>query len=183
MDYSPSGSSVRGILQAKILQWIAVPSSRGSSQSRDWTRVSFLLHWQVGSLPLVPTGKLPLNKSISGASAFRSVKWRDARLSLMIRIQLSLKASDDPQVPAKSTLPKDSTQKDSGSGMSKKQEVSSSLESGCGWANSPLCAKIQSYSWPATLRATLNRAHNIQLPNVNLVRNSRRQSAGFQGSG
>ena len=94
----------------------------------------------------MPTGKLPLNKSISGASAFLSVKWRDARLSLMIRMQLSLKASDDSQVPAKSTLPKDSTQKSSGSGMSKKQEVNSSVESGCGRANSPLCAKIQSYS-------------------------------------
>ena len=105
-----------------------------------------LLHWQVGSLPLVPTGKLPLNKLISGASAFLSVKWRDATLSLMIRMQLSLKVSDDPQVPAKSTLPKDSTQKDSASGMSKKQEVNSSLESGCGRANSPLCAKIQSHS-------------------------------------
>ena len=94
----------------------------------------------------MPTGKLPLNKSISGASAFLSVKWRDARLSLMIRMQLSLKGSDDPQVPAKSTLPKDSTQKDSGSGMSKKQEVNSSLESGYGRANSPLCAKTQSHS-------------------------------------
>ena len=94
----------------------------------------------------MPTGKLPLNKSISGASAFLSVKWRDARLSLMIRMQLSLKTSDEPQVTAKSTLPKDSTQKGSGSGMSKKQEVNSSLESGCGRANSPLCAKTQSHS-------------------------------------
>ena len=94
----------------------------------------------------MPTGKLPLNKPISGASAFLSVKWRDARLSLMIRMPLPLKVSDGPQVPAKSTLPKDSTQKGSGSGMSKKQEVNSSLESGCGRANTPLCAKIQSYS-------------------------------------
>ena len=31
MDCSPSGSSVHGILQAKILEWIAMPSSRGSS--------------------------------------------------------------------------------------------------------------------------------------------------------
>ena len=65
-----------------------------------------LLHWHVGSLPLVPTGKLPLNQSIHGASAFLSVKWRDARLSLMVRMQLYLKASDDPQVPAKISLPR-----------------------------------------------------------------------------
>ena len=31
MDYSPSGSSVHGILQAGILEWVALPSSRGSS--------------------------------------------------------------------------------------------------------------------------------------------------------
>ena len=39
MDHSLPGSSVRAILQARILEWVAVPSSRGSSQPRDWTRV------------------------------------------------------------------------------------------------------------------------------------------------
>ena len=42
MDCSPPGSSVPGILQAKILEWVAVSSSRGSSQPRDQTRVSYL---------------------------------------------------------------------------------------------------------------------------------------------
>ena len=49
-DSSPPGSSVHGILQARILEWFAVPSSRGSSQPRDQT---CLLHWQMGSLPLL----------------------------------------------------------------------------------------------------------------------------------
>ena len=31
MDYSPPGSSVYGILQIRILEWITIPSSRGSS--------------------------------------------------------------------------------------------------------------------------------------------------------
>ena len=31
MDWSPQGSSVRGILQARILEWVAISSSRGSS--------------------------------------------------------------------------------------------------------------------------------------------------------
>jgi len=31
-NYSPPGSSVHGILQAEILEWVALPSSRGSSQ-------------------------------------------------------------------------------------------------------------------------------------------------------
>ena len=56
-----TGSSVHGILQARILEWFAIPSSRGSSWPRDWTRVSCLLHWQGSSLPLVPPGK-PLPK-------------------------------------------------------------------------------------------------------------------------
>ena len=34
---SPPGSSVHGILQARILEWVAIPFSRGSLKSRDWT--------------------------------------------------------------------------------------------------------------------------------------------------
>ena len=40
MDNSPSGSSVHGILQARILEWVAIPFSRGSFPPRDWTQVS-----------------------------------------------------------------------------------------------------------------------------------------------
>ena len=40
MDCSPPGFSVHGILQARILEWVAIPFSRGSSWPRDWTRVS-----------------------------------------------------------------------------------------------------------------------------------------------
>ena len=40
MDCSPPGSSVRGVLQARILEWVAMPSFRGSSRSRDRTQVS-----------------------------------------------------------------------------------------------------------------------------------------------
>ena len=42
MDCSPPGSSVHGILQARTLQWVAIPSFRGSSQPRDQTQVSCL---------------------------------------------------------------------------------------------------------------------------------------------
>ena len=42
MDCSLSDSSVHGILQAWILEWIAMPSSRGSSQPRNQTRVSYI---------------------------------------------------------------------------------------------------------------------------------------------
>ena len=40
VDCSPPGSSVHGILQARILEWVAISFSRGSSQPRDRTRVS-----------------------------------------------------------------------------------------------------------------------------------------------
>ena len=40
MDCGPPGFSVHGILQARTLAWAAMPSSRGSSQPRNWTQVS-----------------------------------------------------------------------------------------------------------------------------------------------
>ena len=40
MDYSLPGSFVHGILQAKTLEWVAISSSRGSYQPRDWTHIS-----------------------------------------------------------------------------------------------------------------------------------------------
>ena len=39
MDYSPSGSFVHGILQARILEWVDMPSSRGSFWPRDRTYI------------------------------------------------------------------------------------------------------------------------------------------------
>ena len=40
MDCSPPGSSVHGIFQARVLEWVAISFSRGSSQPRDQIRVS-----------------------------------------------------------------------------------------------------------------------------------------------
>ena len=40
MDCSPPGSSAYEILLARIQEWVAMPSSRGSSQPRDQTRIS-----------------------------------------------------------------------------------------------------------------------------------------------
>ena len=42
MDCSPPGSSVHGIFQARILEWVAISSSRGSSRSKDQTRTSYI---------------------------------------------------------------------------------------------------------------------------------------------
>ena len=42
--WDPTNYTVRGILQARILEWIAVPFSRVSSQPRDWTQVSLIAY-------------------------------------------------------------------------------------------------------------------------------------------
>ena len=62
MDCSPSGSSVHGILQARILEWVAIPFSRGSSWPRDQSWVSciasiFFTIWakQLGLLLYIST--------------------------------------------------------------------------------------------------------------------------------
>ena len=47
---NPMDYTVHGILQARILEWVAIPCSRGSSQPRDST-------WQVDFLPAEPQGK------------------------------------------------------------------------------------------------------------------------------
>ena len=68
MDYSPPGSSIHGILQARILEWLAMPSSRRSSRPRDRTQVScitgrFFTIWatlvQKKSLPEMTLGFRP----------------------------------------------------------------------------------------------------------------------------
>ena len=56
MDYTPPGSSVHGILQARILEWVATSFCRGSSRLRNWTRVSciagrFLTVWGTREAP------------------------------------------------------------------------------------------------------------------------------------
>ena len=52
MDCSPPDSSVHGILQARVLDWVAMPSPRGSSWPRGWTHPHLLclLHCQADSL-------------------------------------------------------------------------------------------------------------------------------------
>ena len=66
MDGSPPGSSVHGISQAGILEWVAISISRGSSQPRDRTHIScigrwILYHWTSReALLLLPYTKISL---------------------------------------------------------------------------------------------------------------------------
>ena len=57
VDCSPPGSSVHRIPQARILEWVAMPSSRGSSRPRDRTQVSHVSRTGGQILPRVPPGK------------------------------------------------------------------------------------------------------------------------------
>ena len=57
MDYSPPGSSVLGALWARILKWVTIPFSRGSSQPRNQTWVSliagrFFTSWATREAPV-----------------------------------------------------------------------------------------------------------------------------------
>ena len=58
MDCSPPGSSVYGILQARALEWVAIPFSRGSSQPRDRTSLSYVScigsRWEASVCVCVP---------------------------------------------------------------------------------------------------------------------------------
>ena len=45
MDCSPPGSSVHGIFLARILKWVAIPSSKGSSRPREEEAQTWLLHF------------------------------------------------------------------------------------------------------------------------------------------
>ena len=57
MDCSPPGSFVHGILHASILEWVSIPFSKGSSQLRDWTRISCVSCIAGGFFTTEPPGK------------------------------------------------------------------------------------------------------------------------------
>ena len=96
MDYSPPGSSVRGIFQARILEWVAMPSSKGSSQPRDQTRGScisdgVLYKYQLSLSDLMlqcfpddtsgkePTCQCRKHKGCEFDTWVRKIPWRRAR--------------------------------------------------------------------------------------------------------
>ena len=90
MDCSPPGSSVHGILQARILEWVAIPFSKGSSWPRGRTLVShisdrfFITHKDAAaaakSLQLYPTLCDPIDGSPPGSAVpgilqARTLEW------------------------------------------------------------------------------------------------------------
>ena len=57
VDCSPPGSSVQGIFHARILEWVAIPFSKGSSQPRDRTCTSCISCIAGGFFTAEPRGK------------------------------------------------------------------------------------------------------------------------------
>ena len=108
MDCSPPGSSVHGILQARILEWVAIPFLRGSSWPRDWTWVSwiagrFFTFWTTAaakSLQSCPTLCDPIDGSppgspVPGILQARTLEWG--------AISFSIWATREPQMSSKPT--------------------------------------------------------------------------------
>ena len=72
----PVDYTIHGILQARILEWVAVPFSRGSSQPRDRTQVSHILRnmiWLSSSL----VAQLVKNPPATQKTLVRSLGWED----------------------------------------------------------------------------------------------------------
>ena len=107
MDCSQPGSSVRGISQARTLEWVAISFSRESSQPRDWTWVSCI--GKAGSLPLGHQGspekiytklitvfasKKAMRLAWKEDVSFRTVWWLCQimqRIHMWTKIQLTIK--------------------------------------------------------------------------------------------
>ena len=80
MDHSLPGSSVHGILQARTLEWVAIPFSRGSSLPRDGTRVSCTAG---GFLPCEPSEKPQALYRAGSKGPQQSIhRWKDLHLQV-----------------------------------------------------------------------------------------------------
>ena len=91
MDCSLLGSSLHGIFQARILEWIATSYSRGSSQPRDWTRVScisctcrWILHHQGTSEVQEKWSKPCFSGFFLAALCFWKQGWKGISLSRIL---------------------------------------------------------------------------------------------------
>ena len=104
MYCSPPGSSFHGLLQVKIQEWIALPSSRQSSQPRDRTQVSHTAggfftirkapkHWRGQPIPF--PGDLP-DPGIKSGSPALQVDSLPAELSEKLKMRV-WKVLNDPQ--------------------------------------------------------------------------------------
>ena len=84
---NPMDCIVHGILQARILEWVAVPFSRGSSQCRDWTQVSriagrFFISWARQTVEVIAKSR------VRGRKAKWKVLCRNRKVLVLLRSKL-----------------------------------------------------------------------------------------------
>ena len=82
VNCSPPGSSVQGISQARILEWVAISSSRGSSWPRDWSHSSCLAG---GFSTTEPLGKPRVNVGL----AVKKISWKGPGVSVKTELLLN----------------------------------------------------------------------------------------------
>ena len=88
MAYSPPGSSVHGILQAKLLEWVAISFSGESSQSKDWTWTSctasgFFTNWTTSEAQIFFNKMIRINIEKSSVKCLYNKKNDTASTSQM----------------------------------------------------------------------------------------------------
>ena len=104
MDCNPPGNSVHGILQARILEWVAISNSRGSSQPRDQIHVSLvscngrwiLFYWTtrgVLEFPFLPYIRIDCHKCCWGWTNGMDVEIEFTRGHSHLQNSNSLKAT------------------------------------------------------------------------------------------
>ena len=159
MDYNLTGSSVRGISQARILEWVAISFSRRSSRHRDWTRVSHIVgrHFTVWARS---QEKWPLNGSLS----------YDTTLQLDLYCRRKFKWSELPYVQIFMAMYLDSeTQKEfmvyvfqRENSSKETEDILTDLPCGAIQRLNPLedLRRSQSYSLPAGRNHYLRERHN-----------------------
>ena len=64
-----------GFWEARTLEWVAMPSSRGSSWPQDQIHISCLLHWQLGSFPLAPPEKFHMRLEMFTKFTLVIISW------------------------------------------------------------------------------------------------------------
>ena len=106
MDCSLPGSSIHGIFQARILEWVAISLSRGSSWSRDWTRVSHIVGrrftiWATKEALKLKI-ELPYDPTIPFLSTYleKTILWKDSGTPLFTAALFTLaKTRKQPKCP------------------------------------------------------------------------------------
>ena len=90
-DCSPPGSSLHGVLQARILEWVAMPFSRESSPPRDRTHISWigrwiLYHWATMRSPIVQRSPILDSRFLISTSSSLSV-FKNLCISILVLLQ------------------------------------------------------------------------------------------------